>query len=314
MTRTRLFSVITLAGLLIPSPLLAADAAPKAADAPAKAAAPGEAEFKTGWDYDQGVDMPINMPQAIAWYRQAAKLGSVLAKGRLAVIYYSGNGVPVDKAEAEKFAKDIYPEIRKAAENKNAIAQLILAYMYSEGLGVARDQDAVVKWMFSAADLGLPAAEVNCGVIYEQGFGSVAKDPEQAVAWFNKAAQDGSALGQAYLGDMYRWGSGVIQNDFEAVRWYNLAAARNQIHAENALGYMYDHGRGVPCNHYAAVQLFRRAADQHDAMAQWNLGVMYENGRGVYPNLSAAVWCYRKAAAQGYADATESLRSLGYDR
>ena len=100
---------------------------------------PGTELFQRAWVFDQGLGVPINIPEAIRLYRQAADLGNPLAKGRLARIYFSGNGVPENKGEAEKLSKGIFPEVTKSAESGVGVAQLILASMYADGLGVGRD-------------------------------------------------------------------------------------------------------------------------------------------------------------------------------
>ena len=41
---------------------------------------PGTALFQTGWKYDQGVEAPANMPEAMRLYRQAIEQGNSLAK------------------------------------------------------------------------------------------------------------------------------------------------------------------------------------------------------------------------------------------
>ena len=76
----------------------------------------GTVAYERGWKYDQGVGVPIDMNEAIRDYREAAEQGSALAKGRLAVIYFSGNGVAPNKADAAGLAKGILPDIEKAAE------------------------------------------------------------------------------------------------------------------------------------------------------------------------------------------------------
>jgi TPR repeat protein len=292
--------------------LLAANTVAHAEDPAKSPALPGADAFERGWKYDQAVGVPMDMQAAIRAYRTAVVEGSVMARGRLAMIYASGNGVPVDKREAERQAKGIFPDLLKIAENNNAVAQLIVSYMYYDGLGVARDGDEGTKWMFKAAALNLPLAMADIGVSYEHGIG-VAKDQASAVRWYRKAAVLGSPMAQAYLGDMLRKGQGVAQDDVEAVKWYRLSAAQNFAHGETNLGYMFEHGCVVEQNTFEAVRLYRLAANQNFNVGEYNLGSMYENGCGVPQDLAEAVRWYRKAAAQDYAPAIEKLRCLGYD-
>jgi TPR repeat protein len=266
--------------------------------------------FKQAWRNDQGLGTTINMPEAIRLYRQAVDAGNPLARARLAVIYNSGNGVPVNKDEAEKFADGIFPAVLKAAENNNGIAQVTVSYMYYEGLGVARDQNKGLSWLSNASDHKLPLAWANYGVAYEHGLGT-ARNQDQAIAWLTKAAREGnSAMAQAYLGDMYSNGNGVPRDEVTAVYWYQRGAAQGNAHAQTNLGYMYEHGYGVPCNRYEAYRLYFAAAQQNFDVAEHNLAVMYRDDC----RIPAAVYWYRKAAAQGYAPSIEGLGSLGYSR
>jgi TPR repeat protein len=75
------------------------------------------------------------------------------------------------------------------------------------------------------AEQGDAAAQVQLGVMYENGLG-VPLDYAQAVALYRKAADQGDPFGQIYVGDMYRDGHGVPQDYVRAHMWYNLATSR----------------------------------------------------------------------------------------
>lgn len=264
----RIASPITLAGLLI----LGIEATPAFAQPPQQSVTlPGNDAFQRGWKLDQGIGTPINIPDAIKAYREAATAGNPLAKARLARIYYSGNGVVADKATAEFWANGITPDILKAAEANDPIAQELAGLLYADGLGVPRNTWEELKWLRKAADQNLPLAQANLGVVYENGEG-VPRDIVEAANLYRKAADQNNAMAQAYLGDFYRKGQGVPRNPYEAVRLYGLAAAQNFAHAETNLGFMYDHGQVVACNPYEAARLYRLAADQEFDVAQANLG------------------------------------------
>jgi TPR repeat protein len=272
---------------------------------------PGEDAFQRGWKLDQEIGAPINIPEAIKAYREAAAAGNPLAKARLARIYFGGNGVVVDKGQAEQLAKGIFPDLLKAAEQNDSIAQMAVGTMYVDGLGVARDGAEGLNWVRKAAAQNLPLAQANLGVMYEHGEG-VPMDIAQAAAWFNTAALQNNAMGQAYLADLYNEGRGLPQNRYEAARLYGLSAAQNFAYAETNLGYMYEHGCAVTFDPVEAVRLYRLAAQKNFAIAETNLGTMYENGCGVAQDLNAAVYWYGQAAVQGDANAIAALRCLGY--
>jgi uncharacterized protein len=303
----RIVSAVVLAGLLAPRLM----AAPPEVSAPATTY-PGAELFQNAWKYDQGLGTPINIPEAMRLYRDAAAAGHPLANARLAYIYYSGNGLTPDKAQAERLARGTFPGVSKAAETNDPVAELIASLMYFDGLGVARDGEEALRWLRKAADQKLPLAQADLGVAYENGIG-VPRDIAEAVRWFRAAADQNSAMAQAYLGDFYHRGEGVPRDDCEAARLYALSAAQNFAHGQTNLGYMYEHGCGVPQNVAEAVRLYRLAAHQGFDVGEANLGAMYETGCGVPQDLNKAVMWYRRAAAQGNAQAIQALRCLGYD-
>ena len=59
-----------------------------------------------------------------------------------------------------------------------------------KGEGVARDPAAAARWWRAAADQGLPQAQFNLGVLYEQGQG-VTVDYVEAAKWYELAAAQG---------------------------------------------------------------------------------------------------------------------------
>jgi hypothetical protein len=78
----------------------------------------------------------------------------------VALVYYRGHGVPQDHSEAAKW-------FRRAADQRDAVAQFYLGVMHSEGRGVPQDYAEAVKWYRLAAvaqDAHRPFAR-GCGAI-----------------------------------------------------------------------------------------------------------------------------------------------------
>ncbi|MET0274043.1 MAG: tetratricopeptide repeat protein, partial [Phenylobacterium sp.] len=78
-------------------------------------------------------------------------------------------------------------------------------------------------WYRKAADQDHPAAQLNLGLMYEEGQG-VAPDLQQAAAWYRRAADHGEATAQYSLGLLYEAGRGVPQDNVQALKWLSLAA------------------------------------------------------------------------------------------
>lgn len=87
-------------------------------------------------------------------------------------------------------------EWRPLAEAGNAEAQIALAGLYHNGLGVPGDLTAAARWYRRAAEQGDPVAQLNLGDFYGRGLG-VARDLVQAYAWLSLAAAQGRAWAEA---------------------------------------------------------------------------------------------------------------------
>ncbi len=101
----------------------------------------------------------------------------------LATVYYKGDGVTQDYAEALRW-------YRKAAEQGHADSQYQLAVMYDKGEGEPRDYAEAVKWYRHLADQGLVSAQYHLGTKYAEGLG-VPQNYAEAYVWFSLSAASG---------------------------------------------------------------------------------------------------------------------------
>ena len=81
------------------------------------------------------------------------------------------------------------------------------------------------------AEKGDAIAQMNLGIMYEQGHG-VSRDIETAIYWFNRAAAQKYALAQTALGSIYERGIGVRQDYVRAYMWWEIAASFNDTYGE----------------------------------------------------------------------------------
>jgi TPR repeat protein len=210
------------------------------------------------------------------------------------------DGIAFEKINPDLAVPACESAVQKEPNNIRLSYQLGRAYQKKGDFGSAQTQYR------KAADQGHPGAQVNLGLMYQNGFG-IQKDGAQAVVWYRKAADQGFAGAQNALGLMYQTGQGIAKDDVQAANWYRKAADQGYANAEDALGLMYQNGLGVVKDYLQAAALYRKAADQGYARAQTNLGFMYDKGLGIpKDDLQANFW-YRKAAAQGYAVAQTNL-------
>ena len=102
------------------------------------------AQTLLGFMYWNGQGVPQDHAEAVKWYRKATKYGYAAAQNNLGVMYERGQGVPQDYAEALKW-------YRRAAAQGHALAQHTLGLMYAGGQGVTRDFVEALKWFDIAA-------------------------------------------------------------------------------------------------------------------------------------------------------------------
>ena len=130
--------------------------------------------------YAEGLGVPQDAAEAVAWYRRAAEQGDATAQSNLGAMYAEGLGVPQDAAEAVAW-------YRRAAEQGDARAQYNLGGMCREGRGVPQDAAGAVAWYRRAAEQGHTRAQYNLGVMYAEGLG-VPPDAVEAHMWLTIAA------------------------------------------------------------------------------------------------------------------------------
>lgn len=81
-------------------------------------------------------------------------------------------------------------EWRPLAEDGDPAAQVAVAGLYRDGLGVRADLALAANWYRRAAEQGDPVAQLNLGEMTARGLG-VARDPVMAWAWLGLAAEQG---------------------------------------------------------------------------------------------------------------------------
>ena len=220
---------------------------------------------------------------------------------RLGDMYYWGEDVPQDRADAAEWYRKAAKEVgsaRVSAEEGDPEAQSYLGYLYHRGEGVPKDDALAAGWYRKAAEQGDAEAQCELGTIYHRGRG-VPQDDALAAEWWRKAAEQGHAVAQCELGTMYHRGNGLPKDDALAAGWWRKAAEQGDPEAQSWLGYMYYLGEGEPEDVVLAVGWFFKAAEEGEAEAQYRLGARYHRGEGVPKNDALAAEWYCKAAEQG---------------
>ena len=137
-------------------------------------------------DFDKGLKAHDagDYNTAVREWKPLAEQGNVEAQYNLGFLYYNGQGLTQNNAEALKW-------YRLAAEQAHGDAQLNLGAMYRNGQGVPEDFVKAAKWYRLAAEQGNAIAQDNLGILYYFGDG-VIQDNLIAYMWTNLAFENGA--------------------------------------------------------------------------------------------------------------------------
>ena|GEM_PF-1579004 len=230
-------------------------------------------------------------------------------------------------------------EYTRLAEAGFKNAHFMLAMMYANGQGVARDEAKVIEHGTIAANNGELAGISLIAAVYSAKH-STFRDKEKALYWLNRGVELKDTNSMRMLSRQYRVGDLVEKDLPKAFSLMKDAYDREDSLAVVELGEMYEDGIGVapdpdkaralyqravtgraqPETHYRLATLLEKrnassanlykafhhyqvAARGGNVPAMLAMGRMYENGLAVPVDyLQAAVW-YERAANHGNAQA-----------
>jgi TPR repeat protein len=176
--------------------------------------------------------------------------------------------------------------VRSAAEYGVPAAQLRLGRMLLEGNGLERDERAAFTWFERAADGGDPEAMNMAGRCHENGWG-VPMDFRKAAERYRASAEAGHDWGEYNLGNLLFDGRGVTRDVAAALQWYLRASHRGHGRAMNLAARCFEEGWGCAKSPAEAAEWYRRSAESGYFRAQFNYGVLLaELGDGT----AAAEW------------------------
>ena len=274
------------------------------------------AQHNIGVMYYHGQSLPKKKPEAAQWFRRAGIRGHAESSLYLFEMYVHGEGVGgTDPLQAFKWA-------RLSGDQGNVHAQAEVGIMYSNGLGVKKDDVTAMQWLSRAAGQGNTIAIINLGAMYAGGKGVAGgvsqKNDETAVEWYLKCIEIDPKKTLAYtkLGVHCLLGKGVPKDSEKAVKWFRKAAETGDLESQKVFGTMLLNGEhGIEVDFVEAVMWLQKAADRGSIEPQYNLGKIFSEGHGepdVKINLPLAVEYYRKAAAQGCGKSMNNLGVLYY--
>ncbi|XP_026332861.1 protein sel-1 homolog 1 [Hyposmocoma kahamanoa] len=232
---------------------------------------------------------------AILQVKQAADMGYVPAKIKLAWSYLFGEGVELDLEKA----KNIF---EKLADEGNAEAHAGMGFLYATGISVPVSQaKALVHYTMGA--LGDSAyAQMALAYrhwIYLEGGDGIKADNDTALRYFRKASELNNPVGQSGLGIMYLHGRGVPKDTSAAFKYFTLAANQGWVEGQLHLGFMYFGGIGIRRDFKQANKYFSLASQSGHVLALYHLGQMHAQGLGVLRSCTTAVELFKNVCERG---------------
>ena len=211
-----------------------------------------------------------------------------------------------EKTIKKSFAEAKYDKVLNDATRGNVDAQIELAELYDNGLGVIKSAQTAVEWYKRAAEQGNTMAQFEMAEHYINGNG-IKKDEKKAVEWYKRAAEQGCARAQFEMAERYNTGNGIEKDEKKSLKWYKRAAEQGNTEAQFRLAVCYEKGEGVKKNENSAYKLCKKAAEQGNAEAQYKLAEYYAFGVGIKKNKDSAFEWYKRAAEQGNVEAQRKL-------
>ena len=207
--------------------------------------------------YSQGLGVPRDLTKAAAWYAQAAKRGNK------------------DAIFAYGMAKLMGPD-----ETLKDPAQR----------GIEKDETGAILLLNRAAEMKVPAASYNLGIIALRpsngppDFGTAAKR-------FSEAAESGNADALYSLGVLAKEGKGMNADAKRAAEFFQASARAGNVDAMIEYGLALFNGTGVQQDDEAAATWLQKAAEAGSPIARNRLARLYAAGKGVPPNpIEAGAW------------------------
>jgi len=90
-------------------------------------------------------------------------------------------------------------------------------------------RQSIAHWR-PLAEAGVVPAQLGLALIYEQGLG-IKQDAFKAVFWYRQAAAEDDPIAQIALAEKYENGQGLSRDNALALAWYARAAANGNLYA-----------------------------------------------------------------------------------
>lgn len=189
-------------------------------------------------------------------------------------------------------------------------AQTLVAEIFAQGLGVARNSKDAAFWYEQASNAGNPAAMFKYSLILMEGR-TVPRDRKRSEELMKKAADLGNALAQFNYGQLLVADMPGPKGLKAAQPYYEKSATQGVADAQYALSQIYLNVDGIDeAKRETARQWLTRAAKAGYDTAQLDLAIWLVDGVGGDRNLEEGFKWMRRAAERGNVVAQNKLSHL----
>ncbi|MEO0497127.1 MAG: tetratricopeptide repeat protein [Pseudomonadota bacterium] len=206
--------------------------------------------------YASGLGVPLNVDEALSWYRLAAQAGERSAQFALAMYYL--DGVAVDKDPAR--ARDL---LERAANQDHALAQFNLGQLIVADRPTPAGYGEALQWFRKSSVAGNAEASYSASQIIARGLDGLGERPDDALPFLRDAAEERIIPAQVELGlmlvenaiaglptDLPREDPAFVaaaQSDdaVEGYKWLQRAAMASNPLAQNRVAKLRERGIGV---------------------------------------------------------------------
>jgi TPR repeat protein len=293
---------------------------------------------------DKGMDFyeQQDYVKAFEIFQETAKSNNAIAQHMLAICYYYGHGVEINKSSALFW-------FREASDKSFAKSLMMAGLMLMNGEGIEKSIDESLLYLEKAARSddayscrllgGIFAGEINefesktdlpkAIEYFEMGANLEDAGCMQRLAYFineeNLYSNEGAVralelnVRSAELGNTdaafnaglaYVHGRGAEVNIDKAFKWYKAAASAGVVLAQHNLGALYMNS-GTDLDSIEAHYWYLQAAKKGSFLSQNCLGHMYFFGQGVEKNLVIALSWFLLASRDGkHIESAEYVRHL----
>ena len=196
------------------------------------------------------------------------------------------------------------------AESGDPAAQTLIAELYWNGLGIARDQKKALEWYKFAAESGNKEAQFAYANILLRGR-LVPVDKKAGEEFMKKSADAGHSRAQFNLAQILTAKRPTWAGFKRALPYYSAAAKAGIADAQYALANMYAEARGVTYNDdKTAREWLQKSAQGGFDTAEVEYAIWLANGRGGKQDIKEARFWFLKAASKGNVIAQNRLAHI----